>query len=122
MLLSIWEVVHIIGPMAIWISPRVRAKLANKHCVSETEIRQCFENMQGEFLRDPREKHQTEPPTYWFVAETNARRSLKIVCIFRKMPSADGSPPELRIEIKTAYDANATEIQIYSRHGYGDAS
>ena len=108
--------------MSIWISPRVRAKLAQKHHVTESEIRQCFENLDGEYLRDPREEHHTEPPTYWFVSETNARRKLKVVCLFRKVPSTDGSPPTIRIEIKTAYDANATEIDIYSRHGYGDAS
>jgi hypothetical protein len=42
----------------------------------------------------------------WFVAETDYGRKLKIVFIQR----SDG-----RIDIKTAYEANPTEIEIYER-------
>jgi len=67
--------------MGIWISPRVRQKLLSKHNVSEDEIVQCFQNMEAtsKFLTDPREEHQSNLTTYWFISETNRRRKLKVV-------------------------------------------
>lgn len=73
--------------MPLWYSDEVRKKLAEKHKVSEDEVRQCFENREGDYLEDTREEHRTDPPTHWFV------------------------------EIKTAYPANPTEIDIYNRLG-----
>lgn len=99
--------------MAIVISDRVRRKLIDKHNVSEDEIRQCFMNGGEHFFRDPREEHQTDPPSHWFVAETNQRRKLKVVFLARKVQALDGQKVE--IHIKTAYPANAEEIALYER-------
>lgn len=63
----------------IWISDRVRLKLAEKHGgVSDEEIRQCFENLEPgwNYIRDTRDGHYSDPPTYWFISETNRRRQL----------------------------------------------
>lgn len=82
-------------------------KLKDKHTVDRREIEQCFDNRDGGFLVDDREDHRTDPQTLWFIAPTNFNRLLKVVFI-----SIDG-----KIHIKTAYEANETEIRIYERHG-----
>lgn len=104
--------------MSIWISPRVKQKLAEKHGgVSEDEIRQCFENLEEgwNYLRDPRDEHYSDPPTYWFISETNQRRKLEIIFIPRKVDTPDGQ--KVRIDIKSAFPPNATEIELYTRRG-----
>ncbi len=58
--------------MSLIISARVREKLKQKHRVSEDEIIDCFANINGRYLRDKREQHQTNPPTLWFIAETDS--------------------------------------------------
>ncbi|SRR6266446_5866769 len=101
--------------MALWYSEDVRRKLAEKHGVSEDEVRQCFENLEGGYIKDTREEHLTDPPTYWFVSETNKRRVLKVAFIARKIKTESGT--ETRVEIKTAYAPNADEIELYKRRG-----
>jgi hypothetical protein len=92
--------------MGLSISAAIRAKLTNRHKVTEDEIIEAFANREKGFLIDAREDHKTNPPTEWFVAETNRGRRLKI-CFVR-----DGKT----IHIKTAYDATAEIYAIYSRH------
>lgn len=92
---------------AIVISQFVLDKLKDKHAVDRREIEQCFDNRDGGFLVDDREDHRTDPQTLWFIAPTNCDRLLKVVFI-----GVDG-----KIHIKTAYEANETEIRIYERHG-----
>ena len=93
--------------MTLVISPGVRAKLQGKTPpVTEEEIVQCFTNKCGRYLLDTREDHQTDPPTRWFIAETDFGRRLKIAFI-RK----DGD-----VIIKTTYDPNETEEYIYKRY------
>lgn len=88
------------------ISTAVKAKLAEKHGgISEREIEQCFENCEGEHLLDVREEHRTDPPTKWFIAQTNANRTLKVVFIFK----------EGAVHLKTAYEPNAEELRIYKK-------
>lgn len=94
--------------MALQISPGIRHKLTAKHGVSEQEIIECFANRVGGFLEDNREDHSSDPPTRWFVAETDHGRKLKVV--FIQIP--DGT-----ILIKTAYEANSEEKRIYSKYG-----
>ena len=103
--------------MGIFISPKVRAKLAAKHQVTEDEIRQCFLNMpEGyEFIRDVREQHQTNPPTWFFIAETNQRRKLKICFMVFKVPTPAGEA--IRTEIKTAYPPDDADIANYEKYG-----
>jgi len=91
--------------MEIFISKRVQEKLDDKHGgVSMLEIRQCFANRDGAFLRDDRANHLTNPPTQWFIAETDRCRELKIAFIER----------EGAIHIKTAYAPNDAERRVYA--------
>ncbi len=94
-------------PNVIIISGNVQEKLSNKHHVTKREISQCFDNRCGEYLIDDRENNRTDPPTLWFVAETNQQRLLKVAFIFK-----DGN-----FYIKTAYEPNAAEITIYDTYG-----
>jgi uncharacterized DUF497 family protein len=93
--------------MNIVLSEKVRQKLMVKHMVRGSEIWQCFQNREGIFLTDEREDNKTDPPTLWFIAETDNARILKIVFVY-----AHG-----KLHIKTAYQANQVEISIYERHG-----
>ncbi|CAB3753790.1 ADP-ribosyl-(dinitrogen reductase) hydrolase [Paraburkholderia humisilvae] len=90
------------------ISPSVQQKLAGKKPpVKQDEILQCFANREGKFLLDTREDHKSDPPTRWFIAETNFGRKLKIAFI----------PRGAVVTIRTAYDPNDDELRIYNKHG-----
>lgn len=93
--------------MTIVISPRVRDKLAAKHNVKPEEVEQCFSNKNGEYIEDTREEHAAQGPTYWFIAETNYGRRLKVVFV-----ESDGN-----LYIKTAFQPSQTVIDIYLKHG-----
>lgn len=94
--------------MAIIISPQVLSKLANKTPpVTKREVEQCFDNRVGGLLFDTREDHKTNPPTQWFIAQTNSNRELKIVFMQKG----------LNVVIKTAYDPNVDERFIYEKYG-----
>ena len=89
-------------------SPKISLKLADeKHNVSEQEVREAFFNNDDRSLIDTREKHKTNPPTLWFVSETNKGRVLKICYVF------DG---DHTIYVKTAYDATENIIRIFERY------
>jgi len=89
------------------ISANVRDKLTNKHNVQINEICQCFCNREKGFLRDSREEHQSNPPTQWFVAETNNGRRLKIIFI---------AEDDNTITIKSAYEATDDVTRIYEKY------
>ncbi len=93
------------------ISLAVRRKLAHKHLVSSEEVRECFRNRQGGLLEDTREQHRTDPPTWWFIASTNAGRVLKVVFVRRSVGS------EVELHLRTAYSPNDAEQRIYRRFG-----
>lgn len=101
--------------MPLFISPAVRKKLAAKHNVTEDEIRQCFLNLDGVYLRDRREQHDTDPPTWWFIAETNRCRLLKVAFIARSIETSKG--PVTQTEVKTAFPPDAEDIECWKRHG-----
>jgi hypothetical protein len=63
------------------ISEHVADKLLHKHGVTRGEVFECFLNREGPTFLDTRADHQTDPPTAWFVAETDRRRVLKVVFI-----------------------------------------
>ncbi|CAZ88704.1 hypothetical protein [Thiomonas arsenitoxydans] len=88
---------------ALLITPEVLAKIEKKHFVERKEIEQCFLSRDGGLLTDDREQHRTDPPTQWFLARTNRGRLLKIVFV-------QNGPT---IQLKTAYEPNRTEIDIY---------
>lgn len=89
------------------ISKRVIEKLQKKHRVDTGEVIECFLNRTGGFLEDTRVDHKTEPPTMWFIAETDHRRLLKIVFI---------ELVDEGYEIKTAYEPNNIEVNIYEKY------
>ncbi|HEC0041324.1 MULTISPECIES: hypothetical protein [Acinetobacter] len=88
------------------ISARVRQKLVDKHNVVPTEVEQCFFNFSGtHFLEDEREDHKTNPPTLWFISETDSGRLLKICFILHEKSQ--------KFAIKSAFDPNQTEIDMF---------
>lgn len=89
------------------LSDAVVKKLLNKHSVKPDEIEACFYNRTSGLLEDVREQHKTNPPTMWFIAETNEGRSLKV--IFMELPNGT-------YEIKTAYEPNEDEVRIYEKY------
>ena len=91
--------------MKLSISPSVLQKLKEKHGVSRAQVIECFANRQGPFLTDNREDHQSDPPTKWFIAETDMGRKLKIVYI-----RTDNA-----FIVKTAYPPDFEELDIYAR-------
>ena len=91
----------------IYISTAVALKLSEKHGVTEFEVRQCFYNREGKFAYDTREEHKTNPPTLWFIAETDAGRCLKVV--FQRYNSTE-------YVIKSAYEPNADEERLYQTY------
>jgi uncharacterized DUF497 family protein len=93
--------------LPIHASARVRKKLLEKHGVTMNEVEQCFLNHLGKNLQDTRTDHQTNPPTLWFIAETNHLRKLKVVFVLE----FDNS-----ITLKTAYEPNPAEIAIYYKY------
>jgi hypothetical protein len=90
--------------MQPYFSDSVLLKLTKKHSVAVSEVLECFANRRGPPLKDTREGHTTNPPTLWFVAETDMGRKLKVVYM------AVGNS----FEVKTAYPANQVEIGIYT--------
>ena len=87
------------------VSPRVAEKLKTRHQVSNQEIAECFANRTGKFYTDTREDNQTDPPTYWFVAETDTGRVLKVV--FVRYPD--------HFSIKTAYTPTDGSDVLYAQ-------
>lgn len=85
--------------MSLKISTKIQQKLEQKHGVSEEEVIQCFANWDPSYapMIDDREEHATDPPTRWFVAETDKGRMLKVLFVWYE----DG-----RIFLKSAYEAN----------------
>lgn len=92
--------------MGIHVSKGVEKKLHDKHSVTVKEVMECLVNRDRGSLRDEREDHDTDPPTYWIIAETNHLRELKVVFIVD-----DGS-----VIVKTAFEPNPNEIRIYNKY------
>ena len=93
--------------MALVISQRIREKLALKHSVCEEEVAQCFANRTGKYLQDTREDHASDPPTQWFISETDFAKKLKVIFVLK-----DGD-----IFLRSAYPPNADELRIYAKYG-----
>lgn len=92
--------------MILHISDEVEKKLSSRHRVTQLEIIECFGNRTRGTLIDKREEHKTDPPTQWFIAETDRGRLLKIV--FVKLTEMD-------IVIRTAYEPDENEKRIYQK-------
>lgn len=92
--------------MALVLSYKIQQKLEEKHGVSRLEVVQCVSNRTGELLIDRREEH-SDPPTLWFIALTNKNRLLKICFVQQEGDQY----------IRTAYEPNERELQIYRLKG-----
>ena len=92
--------------MTLVLSSKIRDKLSSKHGVKEDEIQQCFANRERGYLRDPREEHASDPPTLWFISETDYGRVLKVVFV----------PKDGKIYIRTAFEPNDNEKRIYNKY------
>jgi len=91
--------------VSIIISKRTKTKLLEKHNVTEKEVTECFYNRDRTALKDPREEHQTDPPTLWIIAETNHCRSLKLIFMVS----------EGNVILKSAFEPNQNEIDMYDK-------
>ena len=91
--------------MEFRISPRVLEKLQTRHQVTRNDVLQCFANRHGKFYLDTREDHATDPPTYWFVSETDKGRVLKVVFV---------RYPEF-FAIKSAYEPRDGSDELYEQ-------
>ncbi|TXJ04650.1 MAG: ADP-ribosyl-(dinitrogen reductase) hydrolase [Alicycliphilus sp.] len=87
------------------ISQAVLDKLRDKHNVTQREVEQCFDNIDGPLLIDDREDHKSDPPTLWFISRTNKNRLLKVMYIQR------GS----LVYLRSCYEPNDDEMGIYSK-------
>ena len=88
------------------ISSKIEEKLNIKHQVRRVEVEECFLNRTGNVLIDIREDHYSDPPTTWFIAETHQGRLLKVIFIRKNK----------KIYLRTAYEPNNSEINIYNKH------
>ena len=96
--------------MKIRIEPAIVHKLATVHNVQPPHVAQAFLNRQGtKNLIDTRPEHATVPPTLWFLGKDVNERLLKVV--FMYFPAEDVAV------IKTCYEPNQTEIEIYEKLG-----
>ena len=89
------------------ISKHIIEKLKNKHGVVVDEVFECFLNREKGLLEDTRVNHKTNPPTLWFVSETDHARRLKVV--FIQLTNGE-------YEVKTAYEPNDMEVKIYEQY------
>src|ERR1700679_294909 len=93
--------------MHIYITEAIAKKLRERHDVSEHQVAECFQNLKSKFAYDTRPEHQTDPPTLWFVGETDGGRRLKIVFVRYS---------KTEVVIKSAYEPNADEVQLYEMY------
>ena len=93
--------------MQIYIIEAIARKLKEKHGVSEGEVEQCFRNKMGKYAEEIRQDHATDPPTLWFISETDKNRRLKVV--FLRYSKTE-------YIIKTAYEPNADEERLYDKY------
>ncbi|CAM5779616.1 ADP-ribosyl-(dinitrogen reductase) hydrolase [Ottowia pentelensis] len=85
------------------IAPSILKKLTEKHSVTRNEVEQCFLNRKFPVLLDDLEDHQTDPPSLFFIAYTNAGRRLKVVYI-QKGPN---------VVIKTCFEPTDAMVAVY---------
>ena len=92
------------------ISPETEQKLLEKHHVRKSEVLEAFANhADSRYIEDTRFEHVTTPPTYWFIANTDEERELKVAFIYFREDDV--------IVIKTAYTPNEDERRIYGSRG-----
>jgi hypothetical protein len=92
--------------MNLTVSPSVLQKIKTKHDITEEQIYECFYNRTHGFLIDSREEHKSDPPTNWFISETDCGLRLK-VCFIQI---------GTEIKLKTAFvPTNPNTVEMYYR-------
>ena len=87
----------------IEISPGIEHKLRTKHKVEIEEVIECFANVTHGFVQDTREEHKTNPPTHWFIEQTDNARLLYIAFIHTDKTTV----------IKTAFEPSQKRMRAY---------
>jgi hypothetical protein len=94
--------------MKIVIPPEIEQKIGTDDHgnVTRKEVEECFINHSTGYALDHRPEHQSKSglPSFWFVAETNHLRCLKIMFVFE-----DGA-----IFLKSAYPANEKVKRLFA--------
>lgn len=90
-------------PFTFDASQKVIEKLRDRHGVTLEEVEECFYNRTAGFLEDKRAEHKTDPPTQWFVSETDKGKILKVIFMMA----------DKVITIKSAYEADDIAQRIY---------
>jgi hypothetical protein len=91
----------------IEINDSIVKKLNDKHNVTTSEVRECFDNVTNGFLIDSREEHITDPPSHFFIAKTNKGRRLKIIFMYFEFKK--------KFIIKSAFEADQKAIGFYEK-------
>lgn len=91
--------------MKFQFSADVQEKLKTKHGVDVQEVYECFLNRHGPFFLETRPEHVTDPSSWWFVAETDKGRPLKV--IFVRYPD--------HFAIKSAFDPENGQYEEYEK-------
>lgn len=91
------------------VTKQVEEKLLAKfHPVTIIEVEEAISTFDGRMILDDRPNNKTNPPTYWFLAETFDGRLLKIVIKLDKKNKA--------AYLRTAYAPDEEEIIFYEDH------
>lgn len=90
--------------MEFFVTETVARKLKEKHGVREHEVIECFNNLTTKFAFDTRDANQTNPPSLWFISETNSGRRLKVVFL---------RYDKTKVVLKTAFEPNDFEEKLY---------
>ena len=85
------------------ISSKIEEKLKCKHNITVDEVIEAIGNAKGRPIEDTAEDHKTNPPSDWFISQTDKGRTLKIVIIFRNDD----------VYLKTAFDAKLSHIKLF---------
>ncbi len=89
--------------IGIKIDESIKQKLKIKHNVDCSEVLECIGNISKGFIKDTRESHLTDPPTHWFVEQTDSGRWLFVAVMMIKK----------ELVIKTAYEADDNKKKLY---------
>jgi hypothetical protein len=89
------------------VHPNIATKLKDKHKVEVSEVEECFANVTKGYLIDTQEDRKTNPPTRWFIEETNKGRKLLVAFIH--------FVDKNKIVLKTAFKPNAKQIKVYRK-------
>ncbi len=88
----------------LFASKHIEEKLAKRGITLEDVI-DCFGNKEGTFVTETRPQHITNPPTYWFIAEDNRGRLLKVVFVYYSGVA--------EAHVKTAFEPGPKPIADY---------